>query len=366
MMIGLHKIVAESIISLNRSYYMSKKILFFAFVGALLIAVTACQFGVSENDRVVTIYSERHYDVDQELYDQFTEQTGISIQVVRDGADQLMTRLTNEGADSPADLLIIADAGRLYQAKSQDLLKPVSSDVLIQNIPSNYRDEENYWFGLTKRARVLVYHPDRVDVEELSTYESLTDAKWSGRIVTRTSTNIYNQSLMASFIEIMGEEAAKSWAQALVSNFARDPIGNDRDQAKALLAGDADIAIMNTYYIGRMLNSSDPFEVEVAETVRIFFPNQQTTGTHVNISAAGVTKYAPNTADAVLLIEFLTQSDAQKIYAEANFEYPINPAVEPHELLKSWGDFTPQAIPLSVLGKHSVKATMLMNEIGWK
>jgi iron(III) transport system substrate-binding protein len=345
---------------------MQKKILFLLLISSLLFIISACQFGVTKSDRVITIYSERHYDVDQELYNQFTQETGIAVQVIRDGADQLMTRLTNEGADSPADLLIIADVGRLHQAKSQDLLRPVTSELLIQNIPSHYRDDENYWFGLTKRARVIVYHPDRVNVNELSTYEALTESQWAGRIVTRTSTNIYSQSLMASFIEIMGAEAARSWAQALVSNFARDPQGNDRDQAKALLAGDADVAIMNTYYIGRMLYSSDPYEVEVAQKVRIFFPNQDTTGTHVNISAAGVTKYAPNAADAVLLIEFLTKAHAQKIYADANFEYPVNPAVEPHELLKSWGDFKPQDIPLSSLGRHSVLATMIMNEIGWK
>jgi iron(III) transport system substrate-binding protein len=341
---------------------------FYALMVLLLSSVflSACQFGVEEGENVVTIYSERHYDIDQELYDLFTEQTGITVNVIRDGADQLMTRLTNEGEDSPADLLIIADVGKLHQAKSQDLLQSVTSDTLIENIPAQYRDDEGYWFGLTKRARVIVYHPDRVDENELSTYEDLTDPKWQGRIVTRTSTNIYNQSLMASFIEIYGETFAQQWAQGLVANFARDPQGNDRDQAKALVGGVADVAIMNTYYIGRMLYSSDPFEVEVAQTVKVFFPNQETTGTHVNISAAGVTKYAPQKANAIKLIEFLSSVEAQGVYAEANFEYPMHPLVEMHPLLASWGSFVAQDIPLSSLGRHSSRATIIMNEVGWK
>ncbi|MFU8792404.1 MAG: Fe(3+) ABC transporter substrate-binding protein [Acholeplasmataceae bacterium] len=345
---------------------MSKKYILLMTLGCLAIFLSACQFGQTKGDNVVTIYSERHYDVDQELYDAFTESTGIQVQVVRDGADQLMTRLENEGTDSPADLLIIADVGRIHQAKEQGLLQTSTSEILDANIPSKYRDSEDYWYGLTKRARVLVYHPDRVDVSDLSTYEALTEEVWQGRVITRTSTNIYNQSLMASFIAIHGREAAQEWAAGLVANFARDPQGNDRDQAKAVVAGDADVAIMNTYYIGRMLYSSDPFEVEVAQTVRVFFPNQETTGTHVNISAGGITKYAPNKENALRLLEFLSQPEQQAIYAEANFEYPIHPDVEPHALLKSWGDFIAQDIPLYVLGQHSTEATIVMNEVGWK
>lgn len=345
---------------------MSKKYILSLILLCLTVILSACQFGQISGDNVVTIYSERHYDVDQELYDTFTEKTGIRVEVVRDGADQLMTRLENEGADSPADLLIIADVGRIHQAKEQGLLQPVVSETLNAHIPLEYRDIENYWYGLTKRARVLVYHPDRVSPSDLSTYEALTDNIWQGRVITRTSTNIYNQSLMASFIAIHGSEAASEWASGLVANFARDPQGNDRDQAKALVAGDADVAIMNTYYIGRMLYSSDPFEVEVAQTVKVFFPNQETTGTHVNISAGGVTKHAPNKDNALLLLEFLSEAEQQAIYAEANFEYPIHPDVEPHALLKSWGTFIPQDIPLYVLGQHSTEATIIMNEVGWK
>jgi len=343
-----------------------KKMLLTLVLFFISVILTACQFGNVGTDKFITVYTERHYDTDQLLYDRFTELTGITVNLIRDDADKLITRMDNEGEDSPADILIIADAGRLHRAKEMDLFQQVTSDVLSDNVPNHYKDPNNYWYGLTMRARVFVYHPDRVNVSELSTYEDLTDPKWEGRIVTRTSTNIYNQSLMSSMIEIMGEEAARAWATGLVQNFARDPQGNDRDQAKAVVSGVADLAIMNTYYIGRMIHSSDPFEVEVGETVGIFFPNQDTTGTHINVSGAGVAKHSKNVDEAIQLIEFLTSEEAQRSYADANFEYPVNPAVEPHDLLKSWGTFIVQDIPLSKLGEHSVLAIIIMNEIGWK
>ncbi|RJX24539.1 MAG: Fe(3+) ABC transporter substrate-binding protein [Acholeplasma sp.] len=330
----------------------------------LLATLSACQ--LKNDDMSITIYTERHYDTDQLLYDTFTETTGIKVNLVRDEADKLITRLQNEGEDTEADLLIIADAGRLGRAKELELMKPITSETLDLQVPENYRDPERYWYGLTMRARVIVYHPDRVDSSELSTYEALTDAKWEGRIITRTSTNIYNQSLMSSFIELWGEDQALAWATGLANNFARDPEGNDRDQAKGIVAGTADLAIMNTYYIGRMLYSSDPNEVSVAQTIRVFFPNQETTGTHINVSGIGLVKYSEKTEYALKLMEFLTSESAQSSYANANFEYPVHPDVLPHELLLSWGTFIKQEIPLSVLSEHSSKATMLMNQAGWK
>lgn len=343
-----------------------KKFIIMVSLSALLFALTGCMLGTNQSEQSITIFSERHYDTDQILFDLFEAETGIAVNVIDGGADQLINRLENEGEDTSADVLIIADAGRLHRAKSRDLLQSVESDTLFSNIPENYRDIDNYWFGLTKRARVLVYHPERVNAEALSTYEALTAPEFEGRIVTRTSTNIYNQSLMASFIEIMGEEAARDFARGLVANFARTPSGNDRDQAKAVVQGIADIAIMNTYYIGRMMHSSDPFEREVADTVEVFFPNQDTTGTHINVSAAGVTKHASNVEGAIQFIEFLSSEEAQSSFANANFEYPVNEAVEPHALLQSWGDFKPQAINLSVLGEHATKATIIMDEEGWE
>lgn len=313
----------------------------------------------------LTIYTERHYDTDQYLYDQFTEETGIKINLVRDEADKLITRLENEGEDTEADLLIIADAGRLGRAKDLNLLKAVQSTTLNENVPDNYQDPDHYWYALTMRARVIVYHPDRVSEEELSTYEDLSSPKWEGRIVTRSSSNIYNQSLMSSLIELWGEDEALLWAEGLTNNFARSPQGNDRDQAKAVVAGEADLAIMNTYYIGRMLYSSDPLEVEVAETIRVFFPNQASTGTHVNVSGIGVVKHSQKEDLAIKLIEYLTSVDAQSSYANANYEYPVNPLVEPHELLASWGTFNKQNITLDTLSEHATLAAMLMNQAGW-
>ena len=330
----------------------------------MVFTLTACQLNQA-GEQSLTIYTERHYDTDQLLYDQFTEETGIEINLVRDEADKLITRLENEGADTEADLLIIADAGRLGRAKDLDLLQPVESTTLNENVPENYQDLENYWYALTMRARVIVYHPDRVSENELSTYEDLTNPKWEGRIVTRSSSNIYNQSLMSSFIELWGEDDALDFAEGLVANFARSPQGNDRDQAKAVVAGEADLAIMNTYYIGRMLYSSDPLEVEVAETIRVFFPNQETTGTHVNVSGIGVVKHTEKTDLATKLIEYLTSVDAQSSYANANYEYPINPLVDPHELLASWGTFNKQNITLDTLSEHATLAAMLMNQAGW-
>ncbi len=331
-----------------------------------LLTLSACTLGVDNDQDSLTIYSERHYDSDQVLFDLFEDTYGIKVNVISGNADPLINRLENEGEDTQADVLLIADAGRLGRAKTMGLLQAVESDVLNTQIPAAYRDLEGYWYGLTKRARVLVYHPERVDERELSSYEALGEEPWASRVVTRTSTNIYNRSLMASMIEIMGYDAAKDFAFSLVQNFARTPTGNDRDQAKYVVEGGADVAIMNTYYIGRMMNSADPFEREVAETVKVFFPNQKTTGTHVNVSAAGVTKHAHNVSNAILFLEFLSSEVAQESFANANYEYPVNEAVAPHELLQSWGDFKAQDIHLTVLGKHAYDAAILMDEVGWE
>lgn len=316
--------------------------------------------------QVVNLYTDRHYDTDEELYKLFTEETGIVVNVVKGKGDELIERLVREGEDTEADLLITADAGRLHRAKTSDLLQPVENEVLMTNIPENLVDEDHEWFGLTMRARILAYAPDRVNAEELSTYADLADPKWSDRILVRSSTNIYNQSLVASLIAIEGEEAAKEWAAGIVENMAREPEGNDRAQATAVVAGEGDIAIMNSYYIGKMLNSSEPEEVKVAESVNIFFPDQDAAGTHINVSGVGLTKHAKNQENAIKLMEFLSSETAQEQYAQANYEYPVNPTVEPSELLQSWGEFKTQDINLSLLGEYNAKAVEIMNEVGWK
>ena len=314
----------------------------------------------------VNVYTHRHYESDQQLFKQFEEETGIKVNVINASADELIQKMSMEGEQSPADVLITVDAGRLERAKSRDLLQSIESEVLENTIASHLRDEDNQWFSLTKRARVIAYAKDRVSPEELSTYEDLASDKWNGKLLIRSSGNIYNQSLMASLIVNNGEEEAKKWAEAVVKNMARSPKGNDRDQVKAVVAGEGDLAIVNTYYIGKMLNSDDPEEVKAGEKVGLFFPNQEGRGTHINVSGAGVAKYAPNKENAIKFIEFLVSEESQKIFAHSNYEYPVNEAVEPAALLQEWGEFKEDTLNLSELGQNNKKAVMLFDEAGWK
>ncbi|MBZ9631189.1 Fe(3+) ABC transporter substrate-binding protein [Salegentibacter sp. LM13S] len=319
----------------------------------------------SENQEV-NVYTHRHYESDQELFKQFEEETGITVNVINASADELIQKMRMEGEQSPADVLITVDAGRLERAKSSDLLQAVSSDILEETIPSHLKDADNHWFGLTKRARVIAYAKDRVNESELSTYEDLASDKWNDKLLIRSSGNIYNQSLMASIMVHNGEEEAKEWAEAVVENMARAPKGNDRDQVKAVVAGEGDLAVVNTYYIGKLLNSEDPEEVKAGESIELFFPNQEGRGTHINVSGAGVAKYAPNKENAIKFIEFLISEDAQKIFAHSNFEYPVNEDVAPADLLQEWGEFKEDTLNLSKLGENNKKAVMLFDEAGWK
>ena len=314
----------------------------------------------------VNLYTSRHYETDQALYEAFTEETGITVNVVEGKGDELMERLNQEGESTEADLFITADAGNLYVASESDLLQPVESDVLNENIPEKYRDVDNEWFGLTKRARVIVYDKERVDPSELSTYEALAEPEWEGRVAIRSSSNMYNISLLSSLIELNGAEEAAAWTEGIVNNMAIEPQGGDRDQAKFVAAGQADVAVMNTYYVGGMLNSEDPEEVKVAESIGVFFPNQETTGTHVNISGIAMTQHAKNADNALKLMEFLSQEESQQQFASANYEYPVNPDVEIAGLLESWGEFTEQDINLSVLGENQQEAIRLFDQAGWK
>ena len=353
---------------------MKRKFIALSLVAMLSLAVFAgCTTKQEEaavnkdnQEEVVNLYTDRHYDTDEKLYEMFTEETGIKVNVVKGKSDELIERLKREGKDTEADMLIAADAGRLHRAKDKELLQSVSSEILSNNIPKNLRDEDNEWFGLTVRGRVIVYSKDRVNPSDLSTYEDLTNPKWKGKILVRSSSNIYNQSLLASFITINGEEKAKEWAKGIVGNMAREPQGNDRAQATAVVAGEGDIAIMNTYYVGKMLNSSNPEEVKVAKNVGVFFPDQEGAGTHINVSGAGVAKYAKNKDNAIKFIEFLSSEKAQKEFAQANYEYPVNSKVEPSDLLKSWGEFKTQNINLSKLGEYNSKAMEILNQVDWK
>lgn len=314
----------------------------------------------------VNVYTHRHYESDQQLFENFTQETGIKVNVVSASADELIQRLELEGENSPADVLITVDAGRLYRAKEKDLLQPVSSSVLEQNIPARFRDQEGSWYGLTYRARVLAYDKNKVDSTDLSSYENLANSKWKNQILVRSSDNIYNQSLMASMIAANGREAAKEWAEGMVANMGRTPKGGDRDQVKAIASGQGTVAIVNTYYIGKMLDSDNADEVKAGEQVKIFFPNQEGRGTHINISGAGVTRSAPNKENAIKFLEFLSQTEAQEIFALSNFEYPVKEGTQIAPLLKSWGDFKADTLSFTKLGELNQEAVTIFDQAGWK
>ncbi len=314
----------------------------------------------------VNVYSHRFYDVDKQLFEEFERQTGIKVNVKNDKDDQLIQLLQSEGENSLADVLITVDAGRLAYAKQLGLTQAINSESLHQTIPSHLRDNDNHWFGLTKRARVIIYSNERVKPEQLSTYEDLANPKWKGKINVRSSSNIYNQSLYASIIANVGEEKALNWAKGVVANFTQEPSGNDRDQIGNVAIGKGDLAIANTYYLGKLINSENEMEQNAAKSVSVFFPNQGGRGAHVNISGAAVTKYAKNKENAIKLIEFLAGAEAQKVYAESNYEYPVNPNIEASELLKSWGAFKEDTLPLSKLTDYNTKAIELFEKAGWK
>ena len=342
---------------------------FWAVLGAALAsgcAGDAPPDGASEEAGRVSVYSHRHYDTDQQLFRQFTELTGVQVNVQTASADELITRLETEGASTRADLLITVDAGRLQRAKERNLLRSVDSEVLRANVPAHLSDPEGYWYGLTQRARIIAYSLDRVSADELSTYEDLADPKWRGRILVRSSENIYNQSLLASLIAVHGEDEATEWARGVVENMARAPRGGDRDQVKEVAAGVGDLAITNTYYVGLLLNGDDEADRDLAQKVGIFFPNQGDRGAHVNVSGAGVTAHAPNPENALKLLEFLTDTEAQTGYAEANFEYPVKPGIGWAETLSEWGEFRPDTLNLSLLGELNPQAVMVFDRAGWR
>lgn len=314
----------------------------------------------------VNVYSHRHYDIDKEIYAEFEKETGIKVNLIKADANQLITKIQTEKENSPADILITVDAGNLWKAKDKGITQNVSSEQLNENIPSHLRDSEGHWYGLTKRARFFVYSPERVTEEELSSYEDLATDKWKGRILVRSSSNMYNQSLLASIIANSDIETAESWAKAVVANMARSPKGNDRDQVKAIMAGEGDLAIINSYYMGKLLNSEDSLEVEAGKSVNVFFPNQDGRGAHVNVSGAAFIKNAPNLENAILLVEYLSSDKVQKRYAEGNFEYPINPDVEPGDLLKSFGSFKEDTLSLDLLGKNNTEAVKIFDRAGWE
>lgn len=341
-----------------------RKIIFLSLFAAILLSLSSC--GSKSDENVVNVYTHRHYKADDQLFADFTEATGIKVNIVNASADELIQRLETEGENSNADILITVDAGRLYRAQSKGLLQPIKSEIAESNIPAKFRDKDGNWFGITYRSRIIAYAKDRVNPDSITRYEDLARPEWQGKILTRSSEHVYNQSLLASMIIANGEDEAKEWAQNVLNNMARSPKGSDKDQIKAVAAGEGDIAIVNTYYIGLMLNDKNEEERKAGESVGVIFPNQNDRGAHVNISGIGVTKFAPHKENAIKLIEFLSGEDAQQTLANLNYEYPVNPKATKASVLQEWGDFKADDADFHRIGELNSKAVKIFDEVGWK
>ncbi|CAD0226035.1 Iron deficiency-induced protein A [Planktothrix agardhii] len=342
----------------------------FFTLGTALAVVASVGFGPMErsqaNPQVLNIYSARHYDTDNQIYESFTKKTGIKVNLVEGKAEEMVERIKSEGANSPADILITVDAGNLWRAQQQGIFQPISSATLNQVIPANLREPNGNWFGFSKRARVIVYNKNKVNPAQLSTYEDLANPKWKGKIVARSSNNIYNQSLVASMIGESGTATTETWVKGFVANFARPPEGNDVSQIKAVAAGVGQLTLANTYYLGRLVASPKPEDKAIASKVGLFFPNQRAQGTHTNISGAGVIKTAPNKAGAIKFLEHLASPEAQKIFAQSAFEYPVVAGVPVSPVLSSFGTFKSNPINVAAYGKFNSQAIQIMDRAGWK
>lgn len=318
-------------------------------------------------EKVLNLYSSRHYQTDEALYTNFTKLTGVRINRIEANEDALIERIRNEGERSPADVLITVDAGRLWRAEQLGFFQPVKSAILNSRIPASLREAGGHWFGFSLRARVIAYNKAKVKAEEVQSYEDLADAKWKGRLCMRSSSNIYNLSLMGALIDHLGEAKAEDWAKAVRANLARDPRGGDTDQLKAVAAGECDVTISNQYYYARLARSAKADERGVTEKLGIVFPNQRSWGTHVNISGAGVMKNAPHREAAVRFLEYLASDEAQRHFAEGNNEWPAVAGVTPdNPVLAAFGAFKQDALNVAVLGRNQPSSQRIYDRVAWK
>ena len=331
----------------------------------ILTSVLSCKINDSNE---INIYSQRHYEVDRIQYENFEKLTGIKVNVIKAGADELLERLKNEGKNTPADLFVTVDAGKLQKGVEMGLFQKIDNSVINSNVSDDLKDQNGYWIPITYRARLLVYSNDRVSESDLSTYEDLANEKWRNRLLVRSSTNTYNQALMSSLYANLGKKAVTDWSTDVVANFARDPKGNDRDQVKAIAAGQGDIAIVNSYYIGLLLSSEKQSEIDAGKAVSVFFPNQgkNERGTHINISGFAMTKNGSNKENAIKLLEYLTGLEAQNTYVNNSYEYPANPNVLPSKIVQSWGEFKRDTLDLNNLGTYRNDAIRVFDQTGWK
>lgn len=331
-----------------------------------ILLTSAFLFAACSSEDEINIYSSRHYDTDLELYDTFTEQTGIEINLIEGTSDELIERIRNEGINSPADIVITVDAGRLWRAKEAGVLQPYESAVLDAAVAPEVRDVDKYWVGLSRRVRGIIYNKQQVSPDDLQGYWELAGEEWRGRICVRSSNNIYNQSLVASLIETHGVEDTEAWAEAFVANFARDPQGGDTDQIKAVAAGLCDLAIANHYYLARLIESQQQEDREVADQVGIYFPPAEYGGAHVNISGAGLAANSPNKENATRFLEYLVTEEAQRLYAIANNEFSILEEIELPGVLRSFGEIESDAVNVTSYGENNPEAIRLMDRVGWR
>lgn len=323
-------------------------------------AVTDASNTSVDNDKVITIYSSRNEQLIKPLLDKYSEKTGTQVELITDKTGPLMARLQAEGANTPADMLLTVDAGNLWQAAQAGLLQPLQSEVIEQNVPAKYRDSQGQWTGLSLRARTIFYNPQMVDESELSSYEDLADPKWAGKLCLRTSKKVYNQSLVASMMEHLGVEQTEQVVKGWVSNLATDVFADDVTMLEAIASGQCGVGIANTYYYGRILDENPDFPV------KLFWANQNTTGTHINVSGAGVVANADNAEGAVDLIEWLSSDEAQDYYASSDKEYPVKSGVPISAMLESWGEFKADDINVTKFGELQTQAIQLMDKAGYK
>ena len=335
---------------------------------SVLAAVLLCLAGsAAAQEKVVNIYSGRHYQTDEALYSGFTKATGIKINRIEAGEDAIIERIRNEGARSPADVMITVDAGRLWRAEQLGLFQSVKSQVLESRIPQSLREPSGHWFGFSTRARVIAYNKDKVRAGEITSYEQLADPKWKGRVCMRSSTNVYNLSLMGALIDHLGEAKAEAWAKGVRANLAQDPKGGDTDQLKSVAAGLCDVTVSNQYYYARLARSDKADEKLVAEKLVIVMPNQSSWGTHVNISGAGVLKNAPHRDNAVKFLEYLASDAAQRYFADGNNEWPAVKSVKvDNAVLNAIGDFKRDALNVAMLGKNQPGSQKIYDRVAWK
>jgi iron(III) transport system substrate-binding protein len=331
-----------------------------AAVAALAVLPVAAQ------QKVLNLYTSRHYQTDEALYDNFTKKTGIKVNRIEAGEDPLIERMKQEGAKSPADVLVTVDAGRLWRAEQAGLLQPVKSKILDERVPAALRHPDGLWYAFSIRARPIFYAKGKVDPATIRDYEDLANPRLKGKVCVRSSSSMYNLSLMSSMITAVGPEKAESWARAVVANMARDPKGADTDQLKALASGECQIAIANTYYYVRLMKSQKADERAVAEKVGVVFPNQGNRGTHVNVSGAGVAKHAPNRDAAIKFLEYLASDEAQAYFANGNNEYPVAGVVRDNRELASLGEFKKDSVNVSLLGRNQSAAQQIYDRAGWK